>query len=777
MKHLSRIILFLFMSLGLQAQEKVSIAFLSEENQNIEYLNQLKTSIKDLIGNEYDIEFQEPLNNKGDLSLAKQQYYSLNKHTTQLIIATGIVNCVLFYEELNIKIPTIVVGGINKDLVPIDSKKTTSGKHNVNYIVLPNSYTGDLNDFTSVYDYKKIGVIMNQSKINSLPIKNIFDKYFSKKKSTYKFIPLKDNKIDSSLLTTVDAVYLADGFSLSDNDRTELISLINSKKLASFSVNGLKDVNLGVLVCNKPKSTIDQLFRKISLHVESILKGQNASSLPLFIKYRNQLSLNYSTAKNIGLKIPYSLLARANVLGSEEQLKTKGLSLSLRDIMYEVMDNNLSLSSNRKDILLSKQDIEISKSKYLPDLAANAQGVYIDPELAKISNGQNPELSGKANLELKQLIYSADASAAIKINKKLHEAQKESFNSQELDILLNTAVSYFNALILKTNVFIQNKNLQVTKENLEIANQNFEVGTAGKSDILRFRSQLAQNTQNVIDASNQLRQMYLSINQLRNVELKSEFKLKDADISNGLFKNYNYKNIIKLLDSHSTTDRLIDFLVSESLANSADLKNINLNIDANTLNYQLNKKARFLPTVALQGQYSMSLLKTGKGSDVPPPYPILPDNTYNAAINISLPIFNQKSRRIKQHSALIQGDKLEIQRKNIHQNLEKNVRELVIELTGTIANIQISKVSEQAAKESLDLTQTAYQSGSVPIIQIIDAQSNYFQSQLASSTSKYQFLLASIKLERIMGHFFILQTPEENEVFFQKAKTYITSKK
>jgi len=94
--------------------------------------------------------------------------------------------------------------------------------------------------------------------------------------------------------------------------------------------------------------------------------------------------------------------------------------------------------------------------------------------------------------------------ANIDIQKSVNKAQQEVYNAAELDALLNATTSYFNALILKTNASIQNQNLQVTKQNLELAEQNFQAGASGKSDVLRFKSELAQNTQSLISAANQL---------------------------------------------------------------------------------------------------------------------------------------------------------------------------------------------------------------------------------------------------------------------------------
>lgn len=776
MRYLKLFVFMLMISLGVKAQQEVRIAVLTDERGQVENFEVLKKEISSVLGSNYIVEFQQPLFNNYNLDSARENYKSLDASSTELIIATGTANAILFFQEKDVKIPTIVVSGVNKDLIRIPPGQKTSQKNNVNYIVLPNSYTDDLDDFVSVFDYKRIGIIIQQKKLDALPIKPVFDDYFEDKQAEYEFIPLINNEIDTALLNTVDAVYLADRLREDEASRQIIIKEINKRKLPSFSANGIKDIENGLLATNKPESTIDQLIRKIALHSESIITGTNPSELPLILEYRTQLTINHTTAREIGLRLKYSLLGIANITGSEKSEEQIQNEISLKTLMQQVLDNNLSLSVDEKSVTLAEQDVKASKNNYLPDLGANVQGIYIDPEVSQYSTGQNPEFETKGNVELKQLIYSPDVSAGVKINEKISEAQQANYDAAQLDAMYNIAAAYFNALVLRANVNIQNQNLQVTKQNLEIANQNFDAGSSGKTDVLRFRSQLAQNIQNVIDAGNQLQQVKLTINQLRNASLKTDFQLEDVQLSSGLFKDYNYQTLMNLLDSPDLIDKLVEFFVHESLRNSPELKGLDLNMQANDLNYKLNKNGRFIPTVALQGQYNLSLLKEGKGSSIPPGYPVLPDNTYNAAISVSLPVFNQNTRNTNKQTAMIQGEQLALQKQNLEFNLEKQIRETVLDLMSDIANIELSKLSEKTAKESLDLAQTAYQTGSIPVIQLIDAQVNYMQAQLGNTTAKYQFLLTSLQLERYLGLFFIMQTPEENKAFYERAKQFISNK-
>jgi len=760
-----------------QAQKKVSIGILTDKSseQTKPLLEQLKNEITAVVGQETTIIFKEVLENNFNKETAKSNYQALINNNTDIILSFGVINNIMLYQEKVYPKPTIVFGSVNSDFFNLPKNQKTSNINNITYLIAPFSYTSDLDVFKSLYNYKKVGIIVDDFLPKALPLKSIFDTYFSKNESDYKLIPISKGADISSSLNDVDAVYLTTGLHLGESELKTLITTINQKKLPSFSAFGKRDVENGILATNQPDTNIDQFFRRIALNVEAIVSGTNASQLPLFIDYKNKLTINHNTAVQIDYPLRYSLLAVADFIGGTNEVKSE-YSLSIIDIMNDVVGKNLSLKAEKKNIDLSSQDVKIAKSSYLPDAKASVDGIYIDPKVAEISGGQNPEFSTSGNVVLNQLIYSESASANIDIQNELNKAQQETYNSAELDALLNASVSYFNALILKTNASIQNQNLQVTKRNLELAEQNFEAGASGKSDVLRFRSQLAQNTQSLIEAGNQLRQSFNVINQLMNTSISKKIDIEDAELSEGVFKNYKYEDLLSLFDNPKLQPILIDFLVEEAKKNAPELKNLGFNLNAIQRNYKLNNTGRFIPTVALQGQYNLAISESGKGSTLPVGSPTIPDGTYNVGLNISLPIFQQNQRNINRQTAKIQEDQLSIQKENTELNIEKNINDIILDIVNQIANIEISKVAEETAKESLDLTQNAYKNGAVPVIQLIDAQTNYLQSQLASTTANYNYLIASMQLERAIGYFFLMHSEIENQDFIQRANQFILNK-
>ncbi|MEN0003977.1 MAG: TolC family protein, partial [Bacteroidota bacterium] len=181
-----------------------------------------------------------------------------------------------------------------------------------------------------------------------------------------------------------------------------------------------------------------------------------------------------------------------------------------------------------------------------------------------------------------------------------------------------------------------------------------------------------------------------------------------------------------------------------------------------------------VPTVAAQGQYNAIFSRSGAGSETALPTGGTVQNTnYNIGLNISMPIFNQNKNNISEQIAMVQKDQLLISQDNVELAIAANVRTNVLELINQISNIQLSEVSETTAQEALELTQTAYSSGAVNLIQLIDAQNNYLNAQLARAGAVYNFLIRALQLERSLGYYFLLNSEDDNINFRQRFLQYV----
>lgn len=739
-------------------------------------LDELQRQIIAVVGEDAKIVFPPDavLINYFDANKAAENYQQFVDGEIDIILAFGALNSHIISKQTDHAKPTILFGAVNQDFNGIDLSKATSGIENFTYLIESESFLEDYKIFQELTNFKTLGIVIERAMVDILPLKDIFDKEFQGQETTYKLIPFDTASDITNNLDGIDAVYMAGGFFLTDNEIRNLANAFIEKGLPSFTSLGRDQVMNGIMGTNQSDENFDQFIRRIALSVEGYVTGTPLSEMPVFIDYSPRLTLNYNTAEAVNVPIKYSLIAQTDFVGDMVNVLSNK-TYNLLEVIDGVLEENLGLQSEQKNVDLQSQELKTAKSNYLPSITASGQGTYIDPNLAEISNGQNPEFSTSGNITLQQTVFSEAANANITIQDKLQKAQQEDFNAAQLDAIFDAVNAYFNVLILKANAQIQLRNLNLTKRNLAIAKQNFEAGESGKSDMLRFRSQMAQNTQAMVEAVNQLEQSFVILNQLLNNPVDTEIDVEDVELDEGVFSEYNYDKLANLLDDPTSREPFIAFLIEEAKQNAPELKALGYNLEAIERSYRLNSAGRFLPTVALQGQYNRTFNRSGAGSEPAPGFTLLDDN-YNVGLNVSIPILNQNQTNINRQTTLIQQDQLNINMENFELAIASNMRTAILNVINDMSNIALSKISEETAQEALDLTQTSYANGAVNIIQLIDAQNNYLDAQLQRTTAAYNFLIDALQVERILGYYFLLNSQEENNQFNQRFLEYLNTR-
>ena len=728
---------------------------------NVEFkpiFEQLFSEIKAVVGNDATIKIspQGILVNNFDSDTARKQYADLLKGEVDIILAFGPTNNDVIVKQSNYPKPTILFGAVNTDIVPIDSGKTVSGIKNFTYILLSSSYRKDLQDFRSIFPFKKVGVIGAYGPWDTAQTRRALDSVFAEIGAEYSLLQYESPQQLASELGDVDSVYLAEGFGILQSEVKQMADIFIEKRIPSFTNTAASDVRDGWLATNQSDSSFERLFRRIALGVDAVVNGEDLATRPVFLDLGDEVTLNYNTAEKIGVSLRFSQIATTNVVGSFDDFVVDQ-SLTILDAVEIALENNLSLGVNAIDVDLAKENLASAKTNYLPDVSLSASGRYVDPDLARLSGGQNPEKTTSGALGLSQTLYSTDASAAIGIRKSLLAAEEENYNTAVLDTVLHTTQACFNFLRLKNAFRSQSENLEITKRNLNVAQQNFEAGKSSKADIFRFQSEMATNTQSLIDALNSFQQGQHAINAILNNPIDTRIAIEDVELENGPFepKEFSYRKLSAIMDDPAESIILENYFIDIAFESSPELAAIRHNQEAAERDIRQYGWRRYLPTVSATAQYNNVFDRSGVG--VPDPNLAL-DDDYNVGLVFSVPLFNRNADNVNLRIAKKQREQLELQMASQAQLIETRVRDAMLDLSGRIANIQLSEVAEKAALQGLELIEASYANGAVTITELIDSQNNYLQAQLGSSNALYNFLDSAVGLERAVGNFVFLDS-------------------
>ncbi len=82
--------------------------------------------------------------------------------------------------------------------------------------------------------------------------------------------------------------------------------------------------------------------------------------------------------------------------------------------------------------------------------------------------------------------------------------------------------------------------------------------------------------------------------------------------------------------------------------------------------------------------------------------------------------------------------------------------------------IQQTRLRLEAARKTIDLVTDAYSRGAVSILNLLDAQNAQLYANQLTIHAYYDFMITYFQLQRALGQFDLLMTPEKRDEFLQK---------
>ena len=765
------ICLFSFVSLQLFCQrQEVKLTIIYDANRgSTGFLSLVQSEIDALLKSRYQLTYRIIGLEEGKAETTLNQ--ALDDDSDILVTlgfyASGSLNSIGAY-------PKPCIAGISLDR----SDEETTGIQNYNAIQSPFSIERDMEVFQSIYPFKHLGVFVYPDL--RLGVENYLSSF--EEGFDIQFIPISEDPTAdlNQLHDEVDAIYLLPNLYDNLDHEQILIDGINSRKLPSFSLIGRLDVERGILASVSPSDYIGVYARRIALSVMKILEGQNAGDLPTHIGgIEEDFVINVATMEAIEMYPPLEVLSQASLI---DLINKTGRKYTLEGAIAEALTNNLSFRAAQKNVEVQELEVDIARSNLLPDVTASTTLSTLDKntaELLKSANQLTPQTSWAGNLGLTQLIYAEPAWANKTIQNALLLAEQEGLISEQLDLVLNVCTSYIQYLQAQANVTIQNNNVQTTLSNLNIAKTKANIGNISLADVYGFESQLAINRSSLNDAQTALDQARIAFNQLLNHPLDEPIVLNDIQVDDPLIfvSDSRLRDQVK---NHYDFEALAEFLVDYALRKAPEIKQLNWNIKAQQRSLRSNKNSLFQPQVALQGNLDQNFGRYGirvpdetfEARDFDPYQP-----TWNLGVSASLPLFqgNLRRNRIEKDKVLL--EQLDLRKQALEQNFDTNIRLALENLGNSYNNLRLTQQAEASSLQYLEIIQDLYREGVTTIVTLLDAQNNALISQLSVVSSRYQFFIDAITIERQLSILYLLSTQEERDQFINEYFNYFIQKR
>ena len=782
LRQLLPLCLFLLYFHGSQAQEDLTIAFISddgESNFNSYLQSQTLEEIQLLVRNRYTVEFRST-NCNGDnncIIRALEEAYANNE--IDIVLTSGIISGGLMSQVQTYSKPSIATTVINHELqqIPI-TPEGTSGIPNFAYIEAPFDIERDVQTLYRIFPFKKIAVLVDEGRVSRF-INELYTNIVTKLNAEFEIINAIGTVQETveSLPEDVDAIYFTPLFDLDQAKTKELHAAINALKLPSAGLFGESMVRNGALLGYATDDNLKRIPRRVAINISKILDGINASSLPVEMpSYNQNLLINMQTAKQTGVYPTFDVMSEALLINHDQT--TSERTLTLEGVIAEALRNNLDVKISEKSLAIAGKDIGLANAALLPQLDVSTSLSMIDELSSANSFGAQGRLNWVASGTFSQVVLSEPALANVAIQKYLQKSSDFELQQVQMDAVLDAASAYLTLLQAQSLVQIQSENLLVTQENYDISKAKEAVGYSGASDIARWESELAQSNINLNNATAQLRQARFQLNQLLNRPIDEEFQVDTIALSQSDLL-VNDPRLLDAVNDYGVLEKFADFLVQEAILNLPELKQLEYSLAAQERLLLSRKRAFYLPSIAVSAEASSVLDRI----NVPELSPELQSfglgnvsnkPTWSIGLGIQYPILQGGERRLNRDKTQLELLQLQDQKANLQNQLELRIRSSLETAGATFSQVRLSEVAAAAAQKNFGIIQDSYQQGLINITALIDAQNAAIQTELNAINAKYQFILDFLSVERSTGFYYSLATQKEKDAFFRRLALFLS---
>jgi len=337
----------------------------------------------------------------------------------------------------------------------------------------------------------------------------------------------------------------------------------------------------------------------------------------------------------------------------------------------------------------------------------------------------------QATLNARQQLFNRGDSLTIDQSERNLQIASADLEAAEQDLIVRLTQAYFEVLARQDTLSAAQANKVAIAEQLASAKRNFEVGTATITDTREAQARFDLATAQEISTANGLRNARIALDQLVGMQdvspkpLATPLRLPELEPS----------------DVESWVARMPDTPVVRRAALNFDIAKLETG-KANAGN---------LPTVDLVGSYGK---RQNRGTSTSNLGNQGVDGTYtNASIGVqlNLPLFSGFSvqNRVKETVSLEEKSRndLDAARRSVTQL----TRQSYYDVQSSEASMRALEAAESSSKLALEATQLGYKVGVRVNLDVLNAQTQLFNTQRDLSRARYDVVINRLKLRQAAG--------------------------
>ena len=379
-------------------------------------------------------------------------------------------------------------------------------------------------------------------------------------------------------------------------------------------------------------------------------------------------------------------------------------------------DATLAKADQAKALLLPKVSLGLSSSRTNLESSSN-------PATAqdRVYGAQTATLSGS------QPLYRPADWAAYQQGIKGGEAAGAVLKAAEQDLIVRLSQAYFDVLASSDTLQFVKAQKTAVQEQLASAKRNFEVGTATITDTREAQARYDLVLAQEIAADNDLRVKSLALVQLAGLPSAQP------------------KSVVVPIALSDVTPNDVNAWVAQSKLENPTLQQLQVSLDVAKLETS-KAQAGHLPTLDLIGSYQAttnngtSISITNSGSNV---------TTVNLSLNIPVFAGFSTQNRIRETVALEAKARTDLE--SSQRSVAQATRAAFYGVQSGLGQVKALEAAEVSSQSALDANKLGYQVGVRINIDVLNSQSQLFDTKAKLAKARYDVLVGGLKLRQASG--------------------------
>ncbi len=416
--------------------------------------------------------------------------------------------------------------------------------------------------------------------------------------------------------------------------------------------------------------------------------------------------------------LPLSLAAAFAALPAQAQ--------SLLELYQAARDYDAAFQSARAQYESARHRAEQARAGLLP--TANASASRSETQQGSSSSGRRDYGTAGGSVSVSQPLYRPANQATFEQGQRQAEAAQAQLTAASQDLIIRVSQAYFDVLSAQDTLAFVRAQKAAVGEQLASARRNFEVGTATITDTREAQARFDLVQAQEIAAENDLR--------VRKLALDTVTGRTDA----------TPQPLATPLSLPTPQPADVNTWVQQAEESSPSITQARLGLEVARLETR-KAQAGHLPTLDVSA--TRSITHNLRGSST------VTGNSQSAAtqvgLTLNIPLFAGFSTQNRIRETLSLEDKAQADLDNARRTVAQATRTAYFGLVSGAGQVRALEAAEASSQSALDANRLGYQVGARINIDVLNAQSQLFQTKRDLAVARYNVLLGQLKLRQANG--------------------------